>query len=540
VNPILEQRLKTLMGFRLVMVTTLLLTAVYVEAVSEILLPFNPFYGLIAATYALTIGHAVALRVVRNETALVFAQVIGDLLIITGLVYLTGGGRSGFILLYPIAVLTGSVMLFRGGGMALAVLATAFYAGLLAAVRNGWIRPQGLDDILYLEMKAILYSVLVTGVACVTVALIGSYFSESLHAAGERLQEAAGQVADLQKLNETIVTSIHSGLITVDDERRLLFVNAFGERILGRGAGELLGRRLEEVFGPELGERRISATRRTDSRVELSYTAPGGGVLELGMAISPLVAGDGGFLLVFQDLTEIKRLERQVRMREKLVAVGEMAAQLAHEIRNPLGSISGSAQVLLADSEISEQQVRLLDIIRKESKRLSDSLNQFLLQTRSPAVPREPLDLREVIDEAVTLLQNDAAVGSEHTVEFEVDGGPHLCLADRDKILQVFWNLARNGLEAMPEGGRLLVRLSSRGDEVVLAVRDEGRGLGREEQRRIFEPFRSGSSMGTGLGLAIVYRIVREHRGDIIVRSLPARGTEFEVHLPLAPQQVTA
>jgi two-component system sensor histidine kinase PilS (NtrC family) len=536
---VLEQRLKTLMGIRLVMVTTLLLTAVYVEAVSEYLLPFNPFYVLIAATYALTIGYAVALRRLRSEAGVVLVQVIGDLLIITGLVYLTGGGRAGFILLYPISVLTGSVLLFRGGGLALAGVATFLYAGLLGAVRTGLIPPEGLSDILFLERKAVLYSVFVTGVACATVAFIGSYLSESLHTAGERLQEAAGQVADLRTLNETIVNSIHSGLMTVDEERRILFVNAFGERIMGRPAAALRGLRLEDVFGPRLGAQRVARARDADSRVELSYGAPDGSERELGLAISQLVAGEGGYLLVFQDLTDVKRLERQVRVREKLAAVGEMAAQLAHEIRNPLGSISGSAQVLLSDAEISPQQAELLDIIRKESKRLSDSLGQFLTQTRVPAAPDSPVDLRELIGEAVTLLRNSPEVSPEHSVEFEADEGPHRCLADRDKIAQVFWNLARNALEAMPHGGRLLVRLVSRSDEVVLSVRDEGRGLAREEQRRIFEPFRSGTSMGTGLGLAIVYRIVREHRGDIIVRSVPARGTEFEVHLPLeapAPQ----
>jgi two-component system sensor histidine kinase PilS (NtrC family) len=535
-NPVLDQRLKTLMGFRLVMVTTLLLTAVYVESVSEYLLPFNPFYLLIAATYALTIGHAVALRRVRSEAGLVLAQVIGDLLIITGLVYLTGGGRAGFILLYPISVLTGSVLLFRGGGLALAALATLFYAGLLAAVRSGLIPPEGLSDILFLERKALLYSVFVTAVACATVAFIGSYLSESLHTAGERLQEAAGQVADLQRLNETIVSSIHSGLMTVDEERRIRFVNDFGQRIVGRRAAQLVGQRLEDVFGAELGAARVARAKHADSRVEVRYPAADGSLLEIGLTISPLVAREGGYLLVFQDLTDIKRLERQVRVREKLAAVGEMAAQLAHEIRNPLGSISGSAQVLLAEADISSQQAQLLDIIRKESKRLSDSLNQFLLQTRAPATLSEPVDLRDLIGEAVTLLRNSPEVGAEHSVEFEVDAGPHHCLADRDRIAQVFWNLARNALEAMPHGGRLLVRLASRGDEVLLSVRDEGRGLGSEERHRIFEPFRSGTSMGTGLGLAIVYRIVREHRGDIIVRSVPAHGTEFEVHLPLAPQ----
>ena len=163
----------------------------------------------------------------------------------------------------------------------------------------------------------------------------------------------------------------------------------------------------------------------------------------------------GGYLVVFQDLTEIRRLEQEVRTKEKLAAVGEMAAQLAHEIRNPLGSIRGSAQVLMASRRSARSRGGCSTIISRESKRLSDTLNRFLYQARSPERPRDPVDLRPVLESAVTLLRNGSEVGPDHEVRFEADDGPHVCLADPDQIAQVFWNLARNGLEAMPDGGRL-------------------------------------------------------------------------------------
>lgn len=534
----LEQRLKTLMAFRLVMVTTLLLVAVYTEAVSETLLPFNPFYALIGATYALTVAHALLLRFARRLEPLVYAQVVGDLVITTWLVYLTGGSRAGFTLLYPIAVLSGSTLLARrSGGLTLAGLATVFYAGLLWLVRISAVSPQGLIDIPDLSLRALLYSIFVTGVACTTVAFIGSYLATSLRSASEQLEEATGQVADLQQLTQAIVSSIHSGLITTDRAGRILFVNEYGATILGRTAADLLGRLVRDLFGSQL---RASPLRTHEdlARIDVAYQRPDGVSLELGVSVSQLATTDGGHLLVFQDLTEIKSLEREIRAKEKLAAVGEMAAQLAHEIRNPLGSISGSAQVLLAESTISSEQAKLLEIIRRESKRLSDSLNSFLSQTRLAPAPSVPVDLRDVVSEAVTLLRNGPEVGPQHTIDFEADDGPHVCLADRDQISQVFWNLSRNALEAMPQGGSLTIRLRRREDEVVLSVKDEGRGLDRDAQRRIFEPFRSGSLSGTGLGLAIVYRIVREHRGDISVKSAPWRGTEFEVHLPLVAAPV--
>ncbi len=220
-------------------------------------------------------------------------------------------------------------------------------------------------------------------------------------------------------------------------------------------------------------------------------------------------------------------------MKEKLAAVGEMAAHLAHEIRNPLGSISGSAQVLMGEPNLSTEQGRLLAIITRESKRLSEALNQFLYQARPTDEPRSPVDVGRLVNEAVTLLRNGPEVGTTHQVEFAMDDAPHVCLADPDQITQVFWNLARNGLEAMPGGGTLRIRVSTAGDTLVLSCRDDGRGMRREEQLRVFEPFQSGTPMGTGLGLAIVYRIVREHHGDIAVRSVPTQGTEVEVRLPL-------
>jgi two-component system sensor histidine kinase PilS (NtrC family) len=536
-----EHRLKRLMLFRVVMITTLLLIAIYVETVSETLRPVNPLYFLIAGTYGLTLVYAVSLRVLPYRDVQVYVQVIFDLLVITGLIYLTGGPgiRAGFMLLYPISVLSGSVILYRRKSLLLAGVATLFYASMLWALRNGWIPDQGLSDVPDIPVKQVLYSIFVTGVACATVSLIGSYLAESLESVGQKLEEAAEQVADLRELHQVVVRSIHSGLMTADLGGRLLYVNEFGEGILGRRLFELRGRRLRELFGSVLFEPAALEARAAHQgleRLDFAYSRPTGDVVDLGVSVSSLATADprnAGYLLVFQNLTDIKRLEREVRTKEQLAAVGEMAAHLAHEIRNPLGSISGSAQVLMAESDISSEQGRLLAIITRESKRLSDTLNRFLYQARTSPAARGPVDVGRLVSEAVTLLRNGPEVGPTHTVEFEMDAGPHVCLADPDQITQVFWNLTRNALEAMPGGGILKVRVFMDGDTLVLSCRDQGRGIGRAEQRRVFEPFHSGTPMGTGLGLAIVYQIVREHGGDIAVRSTPGQGTDVQVRIPL-------
>jgi two-component system sensor histidine kinase PilS (NtrC family) len=541
----LEHRLKRLVLFRVVMITTLLAIAVSVEMVSETLLRVNSLYLLIIATYLLTLLHIVLLRLLGGRTALVYAQVVGDLLIITGLVYLTGGtgARAGFMLLYPISVLSGSVML-QGRGILLASLATFCYASVVGAVRAGLVPAQGLADVPFLPEKQLLFSVFVLSMACATVALIGSYLSQSLRSAGKKLEEVEEQVADLQELNEVIVGSIQSGLLTTDAEGRVLYLNPYGESVLGKKGAEVRGTSVRQVFGsPALDPLSLGARRplaRGLVRLDVSYERPGGELLTLGVSASPLATAGGGQLLVFQDLTEIRRLEQEVRLKEELAAVGEMAAYLAHEIRNPLGSISGSAQVLLSEPNNSQEHERLLEIITRESKRLSQTLEQFLFQVRPARHALEPVDLGPVLAEAAILLRNGPEVRANHVVDFRADEGPHLCLADRDQILQVFWNLTRNGLEAMPDGGVLHITLTRSEEEILLSVRDEGRGMDRKEQRRFFEPFRSGTPGGTGLGLSIVYRIVKDHAGDIRLKSAPHQGTEVQVRLPLVSREAPA
>jgi two-component system sensor histidine kinase PilS (NtrC family) len=535
----LEGRLRRLMLFRVVMVTTLLFIATYVEAVSETLRAVNPLYFVILATYALTVAHALALRFAASPAGPAYAQIGGDLLIITALVYVTGGVRPGFQLLYPLAVLSATMLVSRRGALAVAALATGLYGALLAAVRGGHLPPRGLEDVFSLPPRALVYAVFLLGVACATVALLGSYLAESLQHAGRQLRAAAVEMADLRELNQVIVNSIQSGLMTTDGDGRVLYVNQFAQSILGRTPAGLRGSAVRDVLkSPLLGSAELGAraASRALARLELSYAHPDGRQLELGVSVTPLATGEGsrgGYLVVFQDLTDIRRLEQEVRTKEKLAAVGEMAAQLAHEIRNPLGSIRGSAQVLMAEPGLADEHGRLLDIISRESKRLSDTLNRFLYQVRPSGRTKGPVDLRPLVEEAVTLLRNAPELRPDHAVHFEADAGPHVCLADPDQIKQVFWNLTRNALEAMPGGGRLGLSLRREGGEVVLSIRDQGRGFGPEEQGRMFEPFQTASAMGTGLGLAIVFRIVQDHGGDIAVHSAPQEGTRVEVRLPL-------
>jgi two-component system, NtrC family, sensor histidine kinase PilS len=236
-------------------------------------------------------------------------------------------------------------------------------------------------------------------------------------------------------------------------------------------------------------------------------------------------------------VTDVRRLEREARLRQRLAAVGEMAAGIAHEIRNPLASMSGSIQVLRQELPLSEDQAQLMDIVLRESERLNDTIRSFLAYARPQRSSMTRLDVRKVLQDTAILLRNSAEVRSDHVIDVEVVDEPVWCEADENQIRQVVWNLATNGLRAMSKGGRLRMAVTaqqaSEGDEwVVLAIQDEGCGIAPEDLDGIFQPFRSSFERGTGLGLAIVHRVVTDYNGTIQVSSDVGVGTTMSVRLP--------
>jgi two-component system sensor histidine kinase PilS (NtrC family) len=249
--------------------------------------------------------------------------------------------------------------------------------------------------------------------------------------------------------------------------------------------------------------------------------------------------GERGFLLTFRDVTEARRQEREQRVQQRLAAVGEMAAGIAHEIRNPLASMVGSIQILRQELPLTAEQSQLMDIVLRESERLNDTIRSFLAYARPQRPPTSALDVRRAVTDTARLLENSADVGATHVIAVDVPEHEVLIDADEAQLRQIVWNLATNGLRAMPDGGRLTLSIGasaagsgSETGHVFLGVRDEGTGIAPEELDGIFQPFRGGFARGSGLGLSIVQRIVTEYGGEIHVTSDPGAGTFVQVRLP--------
>jgi two-component system sensor histidine kinase PilS (NtrC family) len=385
------------------------------------------------------------------------------------------------------------------------------------------------------------YTVALNVFGLFAVAALGGTLANSLRSAGAQLVQASSEIADLQALNQHVIDSLPSGLATTDDTLRILTFNRGAEAITGVSCRSATGRGIHDVLqlsGPVTASIQSDLrSKGTRTRHEFRYqTADHRGELEIGLTATHLETpgGRAGLLFTFQDVTAIKKLERDAAMQQRLAAVGEMAAGIAHEIRNPLASMSGSIQILRQELPLSSEQEQLMDIVLRESERLNTTIRSFLAYARPQRFQIARFDVRRALNDTALLLRNSAEVLDGHEIALDVPANELWYDADEGQIKQIVWNLATNGLRAMPHGGRLHLvgTFEQESEGVVLTVSDEGIGIPAAELDALFQPFHGTFAKGSGLGLAIVHRIVRDYGGEIQVSSQPGAGTIVAVRLP--------
>ena len=542
----LRAKLLWLIAGRAAVITLLLGSAILIRVNVPGAFPIETFFVLIGITYALTAAYGAALKYFERYSWLVDVQLGCDAVIVSAIVYITGGVSSYFSSLYTLPIIAASTIQSRRGGMMVGVLSTILYGGLVLAQYYGaGFFPVVTDYALLPPARVAMFTVGLNIFGFFAVAVLSGHLAENVRRAGEQLAETSNQLADLQAFSQHVIDSLTSGLATTDIDGRVLTFNRAAEAITRVTAAEAVGRSIAEVlqfprnldglFGAREGRPKLP-------RVEVAFTRNDSVDIELGLSTALLLTprGETGLIFTFQDVTESRKQDREARVQQRLAAVGEMAAGIAHEIRNPLASMSGSIQILRQELPLTAEQSQLMDIVLRESDRLNETIRSFLAYAKPQRLSTERVDVRQIITDTACLLQNNAELTEDHQIDVDVPSEPTWYVADDNQIRQVVWNLATNGVRAMPKGGKLRLSLLRRNldasapGEMVIRVEDQGVGIAPEELDGIFQPFRGAFERGTGLGLAIVHRIVSDYGGEVHVTSERGAGTRVEVTLPLA------
>ncbi len=557
-RPALTGQLQKLMLLRLLIVSLLLGVSSFIQ-IRETRAYFGEIqtshYFLIATIYFLTFIYIILFKKLKNLIRQAYLQLLVDTFFITAIIYSTGGIDSIFSFLYILTIINASIILYRKGGMIIASSSSILYGLLLDLHYYDVIDPFGSRWDYGLEYQSfnIFYTIVVNIAAFYLVAFLSSIGSEQARKSRVELKAKEDDIIKLEALNEWIIRSIKSGLVTLDGQGRIILFNPAAEDIFGISSSKVIGRNIINVF-PFLKDHLekkeegipVRETRNPPRFIDLPYPGDHDKGLSLRFFISPLRIPNGdqkGRILFVQDITEIKRIEEEMKKVEGLALIGELAAGIAHEIRNPMASISGSIQMLKEGLNKDDMDGRLMDIILREINRLNNLVNDFLLFARPKPSGNREFDLKPLIIESLELFKNSGKWNDQMKVETYFHGDIRL-VSDPEQIKQVLWNIFLNAVEAMPERGTLhvsaeLVRdgkiLESGSKMVRIMVRDNGRGFSEKSLQYLFTPFFTTKEGGSGLGLAIVKRIVEGLQGTVYGANHPDGGAIVTVLLQKQP-----
>ncbi len=556
----LEKRLVLLMGARLVISAVALGTALAVEAAGWASSPtdWHGFYATVVFAFLATIAYGLMLDHVKHVKRFAAVNLATDIAIVSALVHVSGGSGSPFTFLYILVAVYGAVLFERTGAVIAAVGSATIY-GLVLLTEH---RALTSDLASAHESGPALTGIWVVHAGAVLlVAALASLLAGELRRTGEALVQRTQDLSRLQTLHRRTVESLMSGLLTIDLGGAITSFNPEAVRITGIAVQDALGRDIDQVLPRVRGLviQDAHEYKQSRSRARTEFRNAHGDLRHLGVAAYVLKDEEGtpgGHVVIFQDVSEVVAMEADLRRSERLAAIGELSASIAHEIRNPLAAISGSIEMLQAqrnESVSPGDPERLMKIVIREVDRLNHLITDFLDYARPLPRRVEPVSVVEVVDEVLEMF------GTTRPLQLEIVPSidPTLvALVDPTQFRQVLWNLVLNASQAMPDGGRLEIRAWGTATDVAsqegraesrrapetggkvrwidVAVSDDGVGIAHDQLDRIFDPFFTTKQNGSGLGLAMVHRMVGDHGGLVRIESSVGVGTRVQLRLPAA------
>lgn len=524
--------------FRMIVAALVFGTGIMIIQLTKDGFAVKPLYMLLGTSFVTGGILYGAVRRGLSPFAGLWSILVADIILETAILHYSGGASSQFSLIFYLTIISGAILLQVRGGVGTALIASVCYTLYCLLESGGVIQSPSAGVAGSAAPPGLLKSYLHVSLFFL-VGIVAGYLAEKIRLKGVLLEQAETDLEQLRVDTDNILNHMSSGVLVADSDGRILAINPAAQEILGVESDNVLSRPLAEVFEsatPELVYELNHALSmdRNKTRHEISLTRPGGKKMPLGISISLLRDADNvkrGVIAVFQDLTEVREMQERIRKADRLAAIGELSAGIAHEIRNPLASISGSIEMLNNELKLNGENKRLMELIMKESDRLDRIISDFLefARLRPPAVRR--VSLNRSIEDILILLHGNLVNKMGLKTRFNMDCGELFVKGDEEQLKQVFFNLAINACEAMDRGGLLQIILEEEEGWSRVSFLDDGPGIHENEKERLFEPFFTTKDGGTGLGLAITNKIVEAHGGRISYRNRDEGGAEFSVLL---------